>query len=74
MFMINCILLNLENDQFYPYYSGLAHRRWSNHMIDPLQWSRADKHTVYPKKYAHGFCFAVLCCGLAKFKLNYNCS
>ena len=20
-------------------------------------------HTVYPKKYAHGFCFAVLCCG-----------
>ena len=21
------------------------------------------KCTVYPKKYAHGFCFAVLCCG-----------
>ena len=21
------------------------------------------KSTVYPKKYAHGFCFAVLCCG-----------
>ena len=21
------------------------------------------RHTVYPKKYAHGFCFAVLCCG-----------
>ena len=20
-------------------------------------------HTVYPKKYEHGFCFAVLCCG-----------
>ena len=20
-------------------------------------------HTVYPKKYAHGFCFAVVCCG-----------
>ena len=20
-------------------------------------------HTVYPKKYAYGFCFAVLCCG-----------
>ena len=20
-------------------------------------------HTVYPKKYAHGFCIAVLCCG-----------
>ena len=23
----------------------------------------SDTHTVYPKKYAHGFCFAVLCCG-----------
>ena len=23
-------------------------------------WQRS---TVYPKKYAHGFCFAVLCCG-----------
>ena len=22
-----------------------------------------DIDTVYPKKYAHGFCFAVLCCG-----------
>ena len=22
-----------------------------------------DSTTVYPKKYAHGFCFAVLCCG-----------
>ena len=21
------------------------------------------RFTVYPKKYAHGFCFAVLCCG-----------
>ena len=25
--------------------------------------SLAILHTVYPKKYAHGFCFAVLCCG-----------
>ena len=23
------------------------------------------QRTVYPKKYAHGFCFAVLCCGYA---------
>ena len=22
-----------------------------------------DAATVYPKKYAHGFCFSVLCCG-----------
>ena len=25
--------------------------------------STPRKRTVYPKKYAHGFCFAVLCCG-----------
>ena len=25
----------------------------------------ASSCTVYPKKYAHGFCFAVLCCGYA---------
>ena len=25
--------------------------------------NRPSWHTVYPKKYAHGFCFAVLCCG-----------
>ena len=24
---------------------------------------RESTATVYPKKYAHGFCFAVLCCG-----------
>ena len=30
-----------------------------------------QSHTVYPKKYAHGFCFAVLCCGytLADFPI-----
>ena len=25
--------------------------------------TRVPLTTVYPKKYAHGFCFAVLCCG-----------
>ena len=35
--------------------------------------SRPKKtYTVYPKKYAHGFCFAVLCCGytLADFPIS----
>ena len=27
--------------------------------------------TVYPKKYAHGFCFAVLCCGYTLTDLPY---
>ena len=26
-------------------------------------WLDHDEHTVYPKKYAHGFCIAVRCCG-----------
>ena len=26
-------------------------------------WQSEYPHTVCPKKYAHGFCFAVLCCG-----------
>ena len=30
------------------------------HHVPPHQYRL---HTVYPKKYAHGFCFAVLCCG-----------
>ena len=32
---------------------------WLDNLIN---WGRVT-HTVYPKKYAHGFCFAVLCCG-----------
>ena len=38
------------------------------HMCQPCA-NKIRKHlkcnisTVYPKKYAHGFCFAVLCCG-----------
>ena len=24
---------------------------------------QSTQYTVYPKKYAHGFCFAMLCCG-----------
>ena len=31
----------------------------------PLRYANAVRiaDTIYPKKYAHGFCFAVLCCG-----------
>ena len=28
-----------------------------------LAWTSGKWCTVYPKKYAHGLCFAVLCCG-----------
>ena len=36
-------------------------RPFLNHII--LFHISCIKCTVYPKKYAHGFCFAVLCCG-----------
>ena len=34
-------------------------------LTDVIIYSCSDVHTytVYPKKYAHGFCFAVFCCG-----------
>ena len=40
-----------------------------------LKYSKANilrPITVYPKKYAHGFCFAVLCCGytLTEFPIS----
>ena len=45
--------------------------RLTEHIVSPMadsvltnpssNWDKAL--TVYPKKYAHGFCFAVLCCG-----------
>ena len=28
-----------------------------------IHWWEGYTYTVWPKKYAHGFCFAVLCCG-----------
>ena len=36
--------------------------------VEPVAWFIITRRpvgiiTVYPKKYAHGFCFAVLCCG-----------
>ena len=31
--------------------------------MPPFTWNSLVLITVYPKKYAHGFCFAVLCCG-----------
>ena len=35
---------------------------FSKHFLHVIN-SNISVFTVYPKKYAHGFCFAVLCCG-----------
>ena len=40
--------------------------------LGPISMMCGSDDTVYPKKYAHGFCFAVLCCGytLTDFPLS----
>ena len=44
--------------------------KWYIHII------HINTHTVYAKKYAHGFCFAVLCCGytLTDFPISIRLS
>ena len=37
--------------------------QWKMFAINGCWITLLCEHTVYPKKYAHGFCFAVLCCG-----------
>ena len=36
--------------------------RFTDH-VNTCSWWNERWSTVYPKKYAHGFCFDVLCCG-----------
>ena len=38
-------------------------RRETFKFWDLVRLYQGFNNTVYPKKYAHGFCFAVLCCG-----------
>ena len=64
------LAFNWTEQRRIPYYSPWQ-TSWSNwHFSSPnkashwLSWfSFAGGDTVYPKKYAPGFCFAVLCCG-----------
>ena len=48
----------LPRDYIHYFSFWTTHKCWQS----PVKWNRHDI-TVYPKKYAHGFCFAVLCCG-----------
>ena len=59
----------------FSYISTLFYCWYSIKLLNPNAYSPPDPSiyltvitpqtadTVYPKKYAHGFCFAVLCCG-----------
>ena len=44
-----------ETAVWYPILGGIA--------LPKAASDETLQYTVYPKKYAHGFCFAVLCCG-----------
>ena len=59
----------LKNDRLHEEY--VPHRRkqtwhsfiWAWLRMYRFSYNHFPQGTVYPKKYAHGFCFAVLCCG-----------
>ena len=55
-FSFKKIHLNMLSGKWRPFCIGL-------NLLTPLLEENEDTFTVYPKKYAHGFCFAVLCCG-----------
>ena len=62
------LVINNNDLTTLPYLYHLPHRiikMQHNHWVcdQALCWVRMWPFTVYPKKYAHGFCFAVLCCG-----------
>ena len=42
---------------------GLPHIQYTVYIMGIYIYIYICIYTVYPKKYAHGFCFAVLCCG-----------
>ena len=51
---------------FHSCYTYLYKYQWVNsidHVCIHIKGLISEHHTVYPKKYANGFCFAVLCCG-----------
>ena len=62
-FLLCCALLWLYIDWFSQIHQAYLLKfgnGWVSHFI--LHFIM-DAVTVYPKKYAHGYCFAVLCCG-----------
>ena len=53
---LNVLVYNYSHSSQWP-------MRQHSNQITFLVHVRSWIYTVYPKKYAHGFCFAVLCCG-----------
>ena len=45
------------------WYQDIGNHQWVSDFIESRGNFTTRQGTVYPKKYAHGFCFAVLCCG-----------
>ena len=57
--MIDRSKMHLNNKSHY-FWTGMNYDIVSPIIDGMFLW---PQYTVYPKKYAHGFCFAVLCCG-----------
>ena len=72
-FLIRYIILMTTNQLFtkhchlqyhYNHCQDYQHRLFFHFLLLPVALTLCRGcSTVYPKKYAHGFCFAVLCCG-----------
>ena len=63
-FRLNILILihlNLMHNQ-HPIFRFMVYFHHTSGILNNWRTERIS-HTVYPKKYAHGFCFAVLCCG-----------
>ena len=55
---------NLFRTQIMSWFFLYLEPLFSAHKMDlEIKFAPHFSVTVYPKKYAHGFCFAVLCCG-----------
>ena len=50
------------------WYQDIGNHQWVSDFKENRGNFTTRQGTVYPTKYAHGFCFAVLCCG---FTLTY---
>ena len=52
-----------RGNKFWIQYTELVNRALGRKKLNLLGYICNLYNTVYPKKYAHGFCFDVLCCG-----------
>ena len=61
---LSCVSLSMNTQPSVPAIDTDVNASSTWHIRDiRMEFYMHVLHTVYPTKYAHGFCFAVLCCG-----------